>query len=86
MFSSYTEGIEVDKIDDHMNRLLEFLNNEMPNNEMEAFIKSQIAHFYFVYIHPYLDVNVHLNMNIVLLDYLYLYLDDLKYSYIRGIN
>ncbi len=54
---AYTEGIEVDKIDDHMNRLLEFLNNEMPNNEMEAFIKSQIAHFYFVYIHPYLDVN-----------------------------
>lgn len=54
---AYTEGIEVDKIVDHMNRLLEFLNNEMPNNEMEAFIKSQIAHFYFVYIHPYLDVN-----------------------------
>lgn len=54
---AYTEGIEASKIDYHMNMLLDYLNEQEPNNEMEAFIKSQIAHFYFVYIHPYLDVN-----------------------------
>jgi len=54
---AYTEGIEASKIDYHMNMMLDFLNEKDPNNEMEAFIKSQIAHFYFVYIHPYLDVN-----------------------------
>ena len=27
------------------------------NNKIEEYIKSQIMHFYFVYIHPYFDVN-----------------------------
>ena len=53
---AYTEGIASDKIDEHMNRLFEFLDAN-PTDEMEAFIKSQIAHFYFVFVHPYLDVN-----------------------------
>ncbi len=54
---AYTEGVPVEKIDDYMKRLFAFLNENDPANEMEAFIKSQIAHFYFVFVHPYLDVN-----------------------------
>lgn len=54
---AYTEGAPAEKIDEHMDRLFEFLNEDEPASEMEAFIKSQIAHFYFVFVHPYLDVN-----------------------------
>lgn len=41
-----------------MNQLFEFINNnELEETEINKFIKSQIMHFYFVYIHPYFDVN-----------------------------
>lgn len=51
-------GIETDKIDYYMNSLFEYINDDSKNEKgIEAFIKSQIMHFYFVYIHPYMDVN-----------------------------
>lgn len=46
-------GIDEKHIDKHMNELFEFINDE----NFDPFIKSQIMHFYFVYIHPYFDVN-----------------------------
>lgn len=51
-------GIDKNKIDCFMNQFFEFVNNgEMESSEIAKFIKSQIMHFYFVYIHPYFDVN-----------------------------
>lgn len=51
-------GINENKIEYHMNQLFEFINNnELEETEINKFIKSQIVHFYFVYIHPYFDVN-----------------------------
>jgi len=52
------EGVPVEKIDEFMNAYFEFLNNlDYSKNITDEYIKSQILHFYFVYIHPYFDVN-----------------------------
>lgn len=51
-------GIDENKIDYHMNQLFNFINDQaLEETEIDKFIKSQIMHFYFVYIHPYFDVN-----------------------------
>ena len=50
-------GMDADKIDYHMNNLFTYINDNNTKTEIEDFIKSQIIHFYFVYIHPYFDVN-----------------------------
>ena len=59
MFSmSFDKGIDVEKINSSMKNLLSFLKSDDGNNRMvDYYIKSQIIHFYFVYIHPYYDVN-----------------------------
>lgn len=52
------EGIPHEKIDKFMNAYFNFLNNlDFSNSITDEYIKSQILHFYFVYIHPYFDVN-----------------------------
>lgn len=52
------EGIEAARIEEFMNAYFEFLNNlDYSGNITDEYIKSQILHFYFVYIHPYFDVN-----------------------------
>lgn len=52
------EGMKAEKIDYHMNQFFEFINEQtLESTEIEKFIKSQVMHFYFVYIHPYFDVN-----------------------------
>ena len=52
------QGVDAYNIDYYMNHLLDFINS---NNEClsktELFVKSQILHFYFVYVHPYFDIN-----------------------------
>ena len=53
-------GAEVAKIEEYMNELLNFMDdNTMFNTgaKTDAFVKSQILHFFFVYIHPYFDLN-----------------------------
>ena len=51
-------GINENKIEYYMNQLFEFINEDtLEETEIDKFIKSQIMHFYFVYIHPYFDVN-----------------------------
>ena len=51
-------GIDAEKIQTHMNQFFDFINTPLlEDNEINQFIKSQIMHFYFVYIHPYFDVN-----------------------------
>jgi Fic family protein len=52
------EGIEVSKVEKFMKLLLDFINDDHKlTTQTDHYIKSQIIHFYFVYIHPYFDVN-----------------------------
>ena len=54
---NFIKGMSFDKVNYHMDKLFEFIDNYEAETEMDNFIKSQIMHFYFVYIHPYFDVN-----------------------------
>lgn len=47
-------GLPVDRLDYHMDLFFEYIYSSF---NVSTFIKSQIMHFYFVYIHPYFDVN-----------------------------
>lgn len=51
------EGAKYEDIEYYMNKLFEYINKCDTNDEIDDFIKSQIIHFYFVYVHPYFDVN-----------------------------
>lgn len=52
------EGVDVSRIDEFMNAYFNFLNNlDFSKDITSEYIKSQILHFYFVYIHPFFDVN-----------------------------
>lgn len=51
------QGINYEKIDEFMDKYFEFLNNPIGGDITDEYIKSQILHYYFVYIHPYFDVN-----------------------------
>lgn len=52
------KGIDCHLLEEKMSNLFEFSNN---NNDIDSmtdyYIKSQIAHLYFVYLHPYFDIN-----------------------------
>lgn len=50
-------GLKPEEISTHMDMLFEFINNTQYENMVDAYIISQIIHFYFVYIHPYYDIN-----------------------------
>ena len=51
-------GVSVPLIEPKMDALFEFINNYKFDGMLtDEFIKSQIIHFYFVYIHPYFDIN-----------------------------
>ena len=51
-------GMGPDKIKSYMNKFFEYVNNnDSIETDIDVFIKSQIMHLYFVYVHPYLDVN-----------------------------
>ena len=55
---SMDHGIDEDKVPEFMKEFFEYVNNgETFGNATDYFIKSQIMHFYFVYIHPYFDIN-----------------------------
>lgn len=45
-------------VEKHMDKLFDFINSDFNASCMtDEYIKSQIIHFYFVYIHPYFDIN-----------------------------
>ncbi len=51
-------GVDANELDEKMDILLEYLNSSSEFTCMtDYFIRSQIAHFYFVYLHPYYDIN-----------------------------
>lgn len=53
---TYFMGVDESKIEYYMNMFFEYANT-CEQKGIDDFIKSQIMHFYFVYIHPYFDVN-----------------------------
>ena len=51
-------GIEASQLSEYMDVFFKYVNNgEELDKQTDYFIKSQIMHFYFVYIHPYFDIN-----------------------------
>lgn len=54
---SCDKGMSSDKVESCMNDLFTYLDDSKQEKLMDIFIKSQILHFYFVYVHPYYDVN-----------------------------
>lgn len=52
-----SEGIDYSLIDKYMDIYFDYVNDNSDKTMTDEFIKSQIMHFYFVYIHPYFDVN-----------------------------
>ena len=79
-------GIDESKVPDFMKVFFDYVNNgETFNSPTDYFIKSQIMHFYFVYIHPYFDINGRTNRTVAMW---YLLNNDI-FPYIifnRGIN
>ncbi len=51
------QGISSYLLDEYMQQLIDYINSDNDLSKTELFIKSQIIHFYFVYIHPYYDIN-----------------------------
>lgn len=52
-----SQGLEYSLIDKYMNIYFDYINKNSDGTITDTFVKSQIMHFYFVYIHPYFDVN-----------------------------
>ena len=58
MDDSYDEGVPYEKIQEFMDCYFDYINNgEVFGDGTGYFIKSQIMHFYLVYIHPFFDIN-----------------------------
>lgn len=52
------KGFDEKNIDFHMKELFSYINMNNDNlDEVDLFFKSQIIHFYMVFIHPYFDIN-----------------------------
>ena len=51
------QGVPYQDIERYINMYFEFLNQEIDGDITDEYIKTQILHYYFVYIHPYFDVN-----------------------------
>ena len=79
-------GIDFSLIPDYMKVFFDYVNNgETFQSSTDYFIKSQIMHFYFVYIHPYFDINGRTSRTIAM----WYLLNNEVYPYIifnRGIN
>jgi len=50
-------GISPNEVEIYMDMLLSYINENNNDNKIDTFIKAQIIHYFFVYIHPYFDVN-----------------------------
>lgn len=50
------QGADFSKIDYYMDMYFDFVNSSDLSG-IDGFIKSQVMHFYFVYVHPYMDLN-----------------------------
>ena len=51
-------GVDFHKLPKYMDDFFKFTNSDLlEDSNISNFVKSQIMHFYFVYVHPYFDVN-----------------------------
>lgn len=58
LVDNYSEGIDCHQIEFYMQELFHYIDeDDQAKSSIHYFLKSQVIHFYFVYIHPYLDVN-----------------------------
>ena len=80
------EGLPYVKVSEYMDLYFDFVNNfKISNAQTDQFIKSQLMHFYFVYIHPFFDINGRSSRTIAM----WYLLNNSAYPYIifnRGIN
>lgn len=53
----FDRGVNSSQVNSLMDDYLEYVNEDEELSQIEMFIKSQIMHLYFVYVHPYFDVN-----------------------------
>ena len=51
------QGLAYEMVPEYMKIYFDYVNKGFEGTITDQFIKSQIMHFYFVYIHPYFDVN-----------------------------
>lgn len=51
------QGVSHQVIKEHMQTLFDFIHDDYYTSPTASFVKSQVIHFYFVYIHPYFDIN-----------------------------
>ncbi|MBR3161538.1 MAG: Fic family protein [Bacilli bacterium] len=51
------QGMPYKDLDFYMDNYFNYINKNNMNNDINNFIKSQIMHYYFVYVHPFFDVN-----------------------------
>ncbi len=51
------EGLNYNDIEKYITMYFDFIDNYSCDSDVDQYIKSQIMHFYFVFIHPYFDVN-----------------------------
>lgn len=51
------QGVKATNIENLINKYFTYVNEVTNDSKINEYIKSQIMHFYFVYIHPYFDVN-----------------------------
>ncbi len=80
------EGVLAENIPEYMENFFSYVNDGKTfDSPTDYFIKSQIMHFYFVYIHPYFDINGRTSRTVAM----WYLLNNGIYPYIifnRGIN
>ena len=77
--------LEPEKTPFLMEQLYDYINQDDETTIIDKYIKSQIIHFYFVYVHPYFDVNGRTGRTLAM----WYLLNTKAYSFIifnRGIN
>ena len=57
ILGTLSRGMDASLINDKMDDLFKYINEDNDKDIVETFIKSQIMHYYLVYVHPYFDVN-----------------------------
>ena len=54
---SFKEAVSSDRVSYYMDDFFDFVHDDNAYSSVDVFLKSQIMHLYFVYVHPYFDVN-----------------------------
>ena len=56
-FPDFSEAVSPSRVEDFMDHYFDYVKEEENLSKVDRFLKSQIMHLYFVYVHPYLDGN-----------------------------